>query len=276
MDYEAKLEEIAQKIRAIDYESGGNYTLGIIAILRESFPDEGRKNHPVLNPEVLVADIRAEGSPGKGRWKMSHKMAGDAVIAFTKNWAANVLASEAPTDGAKGEADELLAQLAKIFEDEAEYRDMILWTPMNPRKEVRGLTRSDIENIFATSRVFSPMRDFLQSLAARQPESADGDLASALAIAANMQARAEQAESDLASERKYSAACARHRDEAEAASREAESGARALREALHLQAANISFLKKAIQAGDPKSKLILRCDDIASAALDGSAKEEER
>ena len=177
---------------------------------------------------------------------------------------------------AKGEADELLAQLAKIFEDEAEYRDMILWTPMNPRKEVRGLTRSDIENIFATSRVFSPMRDFLQSLAARQPESADGDLASALAIAANMQARAEQAESDLASERKYSAACARHRDEAEAASREAESGARALREALHLQAANISFLKKAIQAGDPKSKLILRCDDIASAALDGSAKEEER
>ena len=177
---------------------------------------------------------------------------------------------------AKGEADELLAQLAKIFEDEAEYRDMILWTPMNPRKEVRGLTRSDIENIFATSRVFSPMRDFLQSLAARQPESADGDLASALAIAANMQARAEQAESDLASERKYSAACARHRDEAEAASREAESGARALREALHLRAANISFLKKAIQAGDPKSKLILRCDDIASAALDGSAKEEER
>ncbi len=107
MDYEAKLEEIAQKIRAIDYESGGNYTLGIIAILRESFPDEGRKNHPVLNPEVLVADIRAEGSPGKGRWKMSHKMAGDAVIAFTKNWAANVLASEAP-DSAKGEADELL------------------------------------------------------------------------------------------------------------------------------------------------------------------------
>ena len=70
---------------------------------------------------------------------------------------------------AKGEADELLAQLAKIFEDEAEYRDMILWTPMNPRKEVRGLTRSDIENIFATSRVFSPMRDFLQSLAARRP-----------------------------------------------------------------------------------------------------------
>jgi hypothetical protein len=107
MDYEAKLEEIAQKIRAIDYESGGNYTLGIIAILREAFPDEGRKNHPVLNPEVLVADIRAEGSPGKGRWKMSHKMAGDAVIAFTKNWAANVLASEAPSDSAKGEADEV-------------------------------------------------------------------------------------------------------------------------------------------------------------------------
>ena len=39
-------------------------------LLREAFPDEGRKNHPVLNPEVLVADIRAEGSPGKGRWKI--------------------------------------------------------------------------------------------------------------------------------------------------------------------------------------------------------------
>ena len=105
MDYEAKLEEIAQKIRAIDYESGGNYTLGIIAILRESFPDEGRKNHPVLNPEVLVADIRAEGSPGKGRWKMSRKMAGDAVIAFTKNWAANVLVAQTsePSDSAKGD-----------------------------------------------------------------------------------------------------------------------------------------------------------------------------
>ena len=175
---------------------------------------------------------------------------------------------------AKGEADELLAQLAKIFEDEAEYRDMILWTPMNPRKEVRGLTRSDIENIFATSRVFSPMRDFLQSLAARQPESADGDLASALAIAANMQARAEQAESDLASERKYSAACARHRDEAEAASREAESGARALREAL----AQIAKTEQAHCYFEPADSEIndlmqtrhdlRKCGDIARAALD--------
>ena len=82
-----------------------DFVVAATAILREAFPNEGRKNHPVLNPEVLVADIRAEGSPGKGRWKMSHKMAGDAVIAFTKNWAANVLASEAPTDGAKSEGE---------------------------------------------------------------------------------------------------------------------------------------------------------------------------
>ena len=82
-----------------------DFVVAATAILREAFPNEGRKNHPVLNPEVLVADIRAEGSPGKGRWKMSRKMAGDAVIAFTKNWAANVLVAQTsePSDSAKGD-----------------------------------------------------------------------------------------------------------------------------------------------------------------------------
>jgi hypothetical protein len=57
---------------------------------------------------------------------------------------------------------------------------------------------------------------------------------------------------------------------AEAAEAEVKALRDALRDALHLQAVNISFLKKAIQAGAPKSELILRCDDIARAALDGS------
>ena len=88
-----------------------DFVVAATAILREAFPDEGRKNHPVLNPKVLVADIRAEGSPGKGRWKMSRKMAGDAVIAFTKNWAANVLVAQTsePSDSAKGDTEARMA-----------------------------------------------------------------------------------------------------------------------------------------------------------------------
>ena len=80
------------------------------------------------------------------------------------------------SESAQGEADEAFMKLAEIFKDEAEYRDMILWTPMNPRKEVQGLTRNDIELIFSPARVSSPVRDFLQSLlAGRQPESAEGE-----------------------------------------------------------------------------------------------------
>jgi hypothetical protein len=66
-------------------------------------------------------------------------------------------------------AKSILAELYKIFDDEAEYRDLILWTPTNPRKEVRGLTKNDIENFFATSRVFSPAIDLLERRLAQAP-----------------------------------------------------------------------------------------------------------
>ena len=151
MDYEAKLESLAASLIELPYIAGwGNLAYkeriaAFIAILREAFPEpppqdinthiecncgecvKGRKNHPVLNPELLVADIRAEGASGKGRWKMSRKAAGDAVIAFTKNWAANVLTAQRSEitggmwdgnqgfiqpDSAKVEADELDKSLA--------------------------------------------------------------------------------------------------------------------------------------------------------------------
>jgi len=78
VNYRALLNDDAQAVEAI-------------ALLDSlSVPDA---KHPVRNPEVLVADIRAAGAAGKGKWKMSRKAAGDAVIAFTKNWAENVLSA---------------------------------------------------------------------------------------------------------------------------------------------------------------------------------------
>jgi len=53
-----------------------------LALLAEDKPER-----PKLNPEILVADIRQPGAPGKGAWKMSRKAAGDAVVAFVHNWA---------------------------------------------------------------------------------------------------------------------------------------------------------------------------------------------
>jgi hypothetical protein len=96
------------------------------------------------------------------------------------------------------------------------------------------------------------------------------------AIRTHLLARAEKAEAQLTAERERVKSLSELVEINYSGRIKAEAAVKALRDALHLQAVNISFLKKAIQAGDPKSKLILRCDDIASVALDGSAKEEER
>lgn len=45
--------------------------------------------HVILNPKVLVGDLRKKGD--HGQWKMSREKSADAVVAFAKNWAINVL-----------------------------------------------------------------------------------------------------------------------------------------------------------------------------------------
>jgi uncharacterized Zn finger protein (UPF0148 family) len=117
------------------------------------------------NPETILSDLTAKAEKN---YKRVYPMPTSEDEPSEHIW------ENEPSESGQGEADEAFMELAEIFKNEAEYRDMILWTPMNPRKEVQGLTRNDIELIFSPARVYNPVRDFLQSLlAGRQPERAE-------------------------------------------------------------------------------------------------------